>query len=158
MWGNYPPKTNLGVSWVAWRRISGQKSKPPDPPLWLKQSDWPDYLRQTNWSLKKSPITKTRRPTQGEIVPPLPSTNLTRSRTPLVQRMTPAKMQEMRSCGLCFNCDEKFILGHRCRKLFMIEDLYSRDEYGEEDDFTELEGTATEELIISLHAITGSRP
>jgi hypothetical protein len=37
----------------------------------------------------------------------------------------------------------------------MIEDLYSRDEYGEEDDFTELEGTATKELIISLHAITG---
>lgn len=55
-------------------------------------------------------------------------------------------MQKRRAQGLCFNCDEKFVVGHRCRKpqLLLLK--------GEEE---EEEMTAAEELDISLHAFSG---
>ncbi|KAL4189559.1 hypothetical protein AMTRI_Chr08g207740 [Amborella trichopoda] len=39
-------------------------------------------------------------------------------------------MQERRAKGLCFNCNEKFIIGHRYKKLSLIKGLYE-----EEDDY-----------------------
>ncbi|EEF35591.1 conserved hypothetical protein [Ricinus communis] len=50
-------------------------------------------------------------------------------------------MEEIRAKGLCFNCDEKFEIRHRCKKLFWLEVLAEEDE---PDD---------EEPAISLHAI-----
>ena len=43
-----------------------------------------------------------------------------------LQRLSPAQMEERRKKGLCFNCDEKFQLGHHCKsaKLFLLEGLY----------------------------------
>lgn len=36
-------------------------------------------------------------------------------------RLSPAEKQDRRSGGLCFNCDDKFSLGHHCKaKQFMI--------------------------------------
>ncbi|KAH9322459.1 hypothetical protein KI387_017098, partial [Taxus chinensis] len=36
--------------------------------------------------------------------------------------MTPQQMEEKRAKGLCFNCDTKYGLGHKCdEKLFYIE-------------------------------------
>jgi hypothetical protein len=63
--------------------------------------------------------------------------------------------------GLCFNCDEKFCPGHRCKKLFVIEGIYTGEE--EEDDggtdlsAKELEPTTEEFGVpkISLNALTG---
>ena len=86
----------------------------------------------------------------------MPSTNLTKTRNPQIRRLSTEEMQERRSRSLCFNCDEKFVPGHRCRKLLLIEGIYAEDDVGEEDNFTKLEGVAEEELRISLHAITGS--
>ncbi|XP_011078981.1 uncharacterized protein LOC105162605 [Sesamum indicum] len=38
-----------------------------------------------------------------------------------IKRLSPAKMQARRAKGLCFNCDEKFYSGHRCRpKQFLL--------------------------------------
>jgi len=48
--------------------------------------------------------------------------------------LNPAELAERRSKGLCFNCDDKFFPGHRCKKLFTIEAIY------EEEDLTEGEG------------------
>src|SRR6185437_13876382 len=37
------------------------------------------------------------------------------------RRLSPAEMTQRRAEGLCYNCDEKFVTGHRCKKLFVIE-------------------------------------
>ena len=64
-------------------------------------------------------------------------------------------MKEWRDKGLCFNCDEKFALGHQCKKLFLIEGYWL-----EEDRFDEIgnveEKESNEDLEISLHAMVGS--
>jgi hypothetical protein len=64
-------------------------------------------------------------------------------------------MQDRRSRSLCFNCEEKFVPGHHCQKLFLIEGLYEENDEGS-DSFDEPEGDASDEPRISLHAITGS--
>lgn len=62
-------------------------------------------------------------------------------------------MDEHRCLGLCFNCDEKFARGHNrvCKHLFLeLND-------GESDDVNAEEPVANN-LVISLHAITGVTP
>lgn len=56
------------------------------------------------------------------------------------------EMQHLRIHGLCFNCDEQFTVGHRCRKpqLLLLEGGQSKDE--------EIEVGESE---ISLYAFTG---
>ncbi|XP_057452390.1 uncharacterized protein LOC130744215 [Lotus japonicus] len=52
-----------------------------------------------------------------------------------IKRLTGAQMQERRALGLCYNCDEKFVVGHRCQpRLFLLmcddtedDDLLSED-------------------------------
>ncbi|KAM0916642.1 hypothetical protein ACQ4PT_010005 [Festuca glaucescens] len=45
-----------------------------------------------------------------------------------VRRLTPAELAERRCQGLCFNCDETYVRGHRCARLFFIEaDDYDQD-------------------------------
>jgi hypothetical protein len=58
---------------------------------------------------------------------PLPLANLARNRSPMVRKLSPAKLKDRRDRGLCFNCDDKFSLGHRCKKLFLIEGVYEED-------------------------------
>ncbi|KAL4198898.1 hypothetical protein AMTRI_Chr03g48350 [Amborella trichopoda] len=54
--------------------------------------------------------------------------------------MSSTELQERRSKGLCYNYNDKWNPGHRCKKIFLIEN--------DEDD-----STATP--VISLHAISG---
>jgi hypothetical protein len=69
---------------------------------------------------------------------------------------------ERRRQGLCYNCDEPFIRGHQCKRLFYLESGdYTDDEGGP------VEGVAAEEevaapvdalanaLVVSLHAVAG---
>lgn len=35
--------------------------------------------------------------------------------TPSVKRLSWEEMQKRRAQGLCFNCNEKFVIGHNCR-------------------------------------------
>ncbi|XP_059441736.1 uncharacterized protein LOC132174039 [Corylus avellana] len=107
-----------------------------------------------NWSLKKPPNSEDKRMNQWAVTPPLPSENLTQSKPPPTQRLSPAEMQDRRAQGLCFNCDEKFVPGHRCKKLFLIEGVYADEENWEEVDV--FEERRAEEPIISLHANTGT--
>ena len=44
------------------------------------------------------------------------------------KRLTPAEMDERRAKGLCFNCDEKFARGHRCKRLFYIQSADAEEE------------------------------
>jgi len=67
-------------------------------------------------------------------------------------------MAQRRGDGLCYNCDEKFVLGHCCKKLFVIEVIGFDDdeEVDEEIECLALSG-AQDNPGISLHAATGVR-
>ncbi|KAL6332953.1 hypothetical protein AAG906_019964 [Vitis piasezkii] len=70
-----------------------------------------------------------------------------------MKRFTWAEMQRRRAQGLCFNCDEKFALGHKCKgpQLLLLEGNYDEEENDEVGAHTHLQG----EPEISLHALTG---
>ncbi|KAF8377757.1 hypothetical protein HHK36_031142 [Tetracentron sinense] len=54
-----------------------------------------------------------------------------------IKRLTPVEAQERRKRGLCYNCDEKFHPGHKCKeqKLFLIDGPW----LDEKDEARELE-------------------
>eukprot|EP00257_Ricinus_communis_P017974 XP_015576546.1 uncharacterized protein LOC107261479 [Ricinus communis] len=72
-------------------------------------------------------------------------TNNSGPKPSFIKRLSRPEMEERRAKGLCFNCDEKFEIGHKCKKLFWLEVLVEEDE---PDD---------EEPTISLHAISGTQ-
>lgn len=66
--------------------------------------------------------------------------------THVLKKLTAAEMDDRRAKGLCFNCDEKFVRGHRCKQLFYIQ---STDD--DTDDFEDCD----DDIQISLLAVTG---
>ncbi|XP_066374817.1 uncharacterized protein [Miscanthus floridulus] len=86
-----------------------------------------------------------------------------------LRRLTPAEQVERRCHGLCFNCDEPYVCGHVCKRLFYIETTdYIADD---SEDATAEDGPpaahqeepATQDatrtsLVVSLHAVAGIRP
>ncbi|XP_061356960.1 uncharacterized protein LOC133301350 [Gastrolobium bilobum] len=84
-----------------------------------------------------------------------PSISSTPSLPPGVRRLTPEEMKTRREQGLCFNCDERFSRGHKCKQpsnLLLIEDITDIPPETEIDPITPL---STETLDISLHAFAG---
>ncbi|CAN0876044.1 Transposon Ty3-I Gag-Pol polyprotein [Linum grandiflorum] len=71
------------------------------------------------------------------------------NRTYNVKRLTAAEMRERREKGLCFNCDEIFAPGHRCKKLFLLELI-------DEEEEPHLPEAENAMMAISLSAITGA--
>jgi hypothetical protein len=74
-------------------------------------------------------------------------------------------MDEHQLKGLCYNCDEKYFMGHKCKeqKLFMVisEDIFDDEneasnvvEFHEPDHITPLSNPLEVEPIISLNALT----
>ncbi|TYH96295.1 hypothetical protein ES332_A12G167400v1 [Gossypium tomentosum] len=55
-------------------------------------------------------------------------------------------MAERRAKGLCYNCDESYSMGHRCKRLFWIE----------VPDIEDKQDDKVDDLEISLHAIRGT--
>ncbi|KAK0600184.1 hypothetical protein LWI29_012574 [Acer saccharum] len=102
---------------------------------------------------------------QRRINPPVPKNNHqpdknTTHYQPVipVRKMTPTELYDRRNKRLCYNCDEKFKPGHRCKKLFVIEACLDEDDGDlimEED--CEDENQLVETLEISLHAINRVR-
>jgi hypothetical protein len=76
---------------------------------------------------KQVTIQEGRRITGPSHFPPMPSLNLSRGHSPMVKRVNLVELKERRDWGLCFNCDEKFSLGHRWKKLFLIEGVYEEE-------------------------------
>jgi hypothetical protein len=77
------------------------------------------------------------------------------SSTLLHRRLSQAEMVQRRADRLCYNCDEKFVVGHRCKKLFILEFTESDDEEAVDEEIECSALTATyDSLGISLHAIT----
>jgi hypothetical protein len=79
--------------------------------------------------------------------PTVPSTANATPQRPF-KKLTPVQMAERRKKGLCYNCDEQYVHGHRCPRLFYLEVTDF-----EEDVSTEEVAEETE-LVISLHALT----
>jgi hypothetical protein len=52
------------------------------------------------------------------------------------KKLTPTEMDDQRAKGLCFNCDEKFVRGHRYKRLFYIQSADDDDDY-EPSEFQE---------------------
>ena len=76
------------------------------------------------------------------------------------KRLTPAEMSERRKQGLCYNCDEPYVQGHKCARLFYLEASDYIVEEPEESEDEEQSGAASSEptvATISLAAIAGVR-
>jgi hypothetical protein len=56
-------------------------------------------------------------PAQQPVIPAAPSTGQQRP----FKKLTSAEMTERRRQGLCYNCDEQYVRGHRCPRPFYLE-------------------------------------
>jgi hypothetical protein len=93
--------------------------------------------------------------------------NSTTPSTPLkIQKLTRVEMVERQLKGLCYNCDEKYFPGHKCKEqnIFMAiseeiseedEETPSVSESPESTDITPPSDPPEVEPIISLNALTG---
>lgn len=68
-----------------------------------------------------------------------------------MKRLSWDEMQKRRAQGLCFNCDEKFTPGHKCRGPHILLLEANSDPVDEED----IESQIEPQPEISLHAISG---
>ncbi|KAH7557220.1 hypothetical protein JRO89_XS11G0077000 [Xanthoceras sorbifolium] len=86
---------------------------------------------------------------QRKVIGPFSPTKI-KAATPM-KRLTWDEMQKRRAQGLCFNCDEKFTTGHKCRgpQLLLLEGS------NEDSDDDEIEGSMEQQPEISLHALSG---
>ena len=71
-------------------------------------------------------------------------------------------MAERRKQGLCYNCDEQYVRGHKCAQLFYLEASdYIVEEPDDADEAPEAPAVANpppfnpDAPMISLNAITG---
>ena len=88
---------------------------------------------------------------------PMPATSTPAAAVPPrpLRRLSPAEMDERRKQGLCYNCDEPYVRGHKCHRLFYLE-VSDLDDH---DPLKESEAQDSNDMppLISLHAITGIR-
>ncbi|WVZ23780.1 hypothetical protein V8G54_002324 [Vigna mungo] len=93
--------------------------------------------------------------TQPKPLPPLlpaPTTKLP------IKRLFDAKMQAHREKNLCFNCDERYTRGHRCKPHFLLLTTFDTDNQEDcfsSDDSVAVEDTSQEAGLISLYAFSG---
>ncbi|GJU07174.1 hypothetical protein Tco_1123604 [Tanacetum coccineum] len=79
------------------------------------------------------------------------------------KQLTQKEITDKRDKNLCFYCDEKFVIGHKCNgQLFSLEIYadsalgdYVLEELAEELMVQNFGETMIEEPLISLHAMTG---
>ncbi|RZC65112.1 hypothetical protein C5167_008797 [Papaver somniferum] len=85
------------------------------------------------------------------------NTHVNSSSTP-IRRMMIEEINERKRKGFCFKCNEKFVPGHRCKKLFSIQ---ANLEDGDDDVEIEVEEIGDDQddevTEISLHAISSSQ-
>jgi hypothetical protein len=77
-------------------------------------------------------------------------------------------MLEHRRQGLCYNCDEQYVHGHVCQRLFFLEssDYIVDEEFmaaedvvavATEDPMAPLDGATANALVVSIYALAGIR-
>ncbi|GJU76554.1 ty3-gypsy retrotransposon protein [Tanacetum coccineum] len=131
-----------------------------------------DKLQPTKWSANRffqsKPTTISESITSKPQPPPLPPiSNLNRAPPHPIHRLTPTEMANRRAKGLCYNCDEQFHQGHRCRSKQFLCLLATDDDNNEphpligespssdcvfQDNTTQ---TTSDVPTISYHALEG---
>jgi hypothetical protein len=126
------------------------------PTTWVEATKKPKDAQQIVSSQNRKP----------SFIPRSKPVNPTTPSTPLkIQKMTRDEMVECQLKGLCYNCDEKYFLGHKCKEqnLFMAisEDIQEEDvdtppmpESPEISDINPPSDPPEVEPIISLNALT----
>ncbi|XP_068653843.1 uncharacterized protein [Aristolochia californica] len=66
--------------------------------------------------------------------------------------MSRPETEQRRAKGLCYNCDEQYVQGHQCKRLFWLDVLDDTEEDHPVEDSVEAE---QDEPAISVHAMTG---
>ncbi|KAG6482276.1 hypothetical protein ZIOFF_058907 [Zingiber officinale] len=77
----------------------------------LLHTNWGGTTTKLNTSSGGPPLAKTRTLDISKEIPPVS----------FFKRLTRAEMAERSAKGLCFNCDESYSTGHKCKRLFWIE-------------------------------------
>lgn len=79
------------------------------------------------------------------------------TKTVPLKRLTPSEMEERKKRGLCFNCNERYTYGHKCKQLFFIEANEIEQDEEDTEELTEevIEGNEEQDLGISVHALAG---
>lgn len=81
-----------------------------------------------------------------------------------MKRLTERELQDKKAKGLCFRCDERWGIGHQCKKkemsVLLVDDEDTGDEeFGEEvgGEFQSLEVPSEEEVpaVLSINSIVG---
>jgi hypothetical protein len=81
------------------------------------------------------------------------------SKIPQPTMLTPQQLEERKEKGLCFNCDIKYIKGHKCgeKKLFYIDCEEEEEQEKEPSQDENVEAISSEELTptISCNTLAG---
>jgi hypothetical protein len=142
-------------------RIFIRRSTWPAPSSYAPTASWRSFRRASNaWcgSSSGSPRPRSRRAV-------LHSWLRLPCRLRQFRRLTPAEQQEHRRQGLCFNCDEPYVRGHQCKRLFYLESSdFDMEEDGAvdpapnakpDDDMPPQDVTVATACVVSLHALAG---
>ena len=95
-------------------------------------------------------------------VPPFQPQTATTTPTSLpIKKLSPTQLQERRVTGLCYNCDEKIFLGHKCitkRFLFLLNEEPTLEAHP--DTFPAFDTVSNTEdpnpVHLSLQALSGT--
>jgi hypothetical protein len=143
--------------------ISGLKEEIRAHVLMARPSSWVEATKRAK-EAQQVVSSQNRKP--SFIPRPKPVTPTTPS-TPLkIQKLTRDEMDERQLKGLCYNCDDKYFPGHKCKeqKIFMAisEDISEEDvetslvsESPEITDITPPSDPPEVEPVISLNALSG---
>ena len=85
-----------------------------------------------------------------------PSSSSRTQSSPSFKKLSWTEMQAQRDKGLCYNCDEKFGSGHRCKtqQVFILETVADAEESAEVEDASNEEEESATTPEISLHALS----
>lgn len=68
---------------------------------------------------------------------PTPGQEFTQYKSFHRRTSSPEEMNEKRAKGLCFFCDEKYVIGHKCRNSRQLYILELKDQEENDQDFEE---------------------
>jgi hypothetical protein len=129
--------------------------------------DWPESWVEATKRDKEAQQVVSAQNRKPSFIPHPKLVNPTTPSAPLnIQKLTRDEMAERQLKGLCYNCDEKYFSGHKCKEknIFMAisEEIFEEDEETpfmsespKSTDITPPSDPPEVEPIISLNALTG---